>query len=66
MYQFAFSTASLESFTKATRIATGLYQNLVRLGTNPLSNSIPTNIPAIGDYYINAGRYCVVFNVDTA
>lgn len=37
---------------------------LLALEDNPLGNSLPTGAPALGEYYIEAAHYAIVFNVD--
>jgi len=37
---------------------------LNELQSNPLTNAIKTNNPNLGEYYVNAGKWCLIFNID--
>ena len=40
-------------------------ENLIQLQNNPLAKAIKLNIPKYGEYYINSGRHCIIFSVNT-
>jgi len=40
-----------------------LGNKLELLESNPLSIAIPTDMPIIGEYYVNAGRFAILFNL---
>lgn len=37
---------------------------LEELSVDPLARAKETGIPAIGKYYVNAGKYCLLFEID--
>jgi len=47
-----------------SKISTGMLLRLEELIANPLARAKETKLPAIGNYYINAGRYAVTFDID--
>ena len=66
MYKFVISADVLSSMKAATATAAGIADRIEDLANNPLARAKKTEIPAIGQYYINAGRYCILFDIDEA
>jgi hypothetical protein len=64
MYQFKITDKVKNDLLRANKIATSIEARLIDLSANPMSKAIPTNISIIGDFYVNAGRYCILFDVD--
>jgi mRNA-degrading endonuclease RelE of RelBE toxin-antitoxin system len=64
MYEFIISKSVEKSLRKYVLRSPSIDDKLTGLSTNPYSIALPTEISCIGKYYTNAGRYCVLFNVD--
>jgi hypothetical protein len=64
MYQFRISETVKKNLLNANKISTSIESRLSDLSANPMSKAIPTNISIIGDFYVNAGRYCILFDVN--
>lgn len=64
MYIFKVSDEVIESLKEANIISPSVSIRLGEIVLNPYSKAIPTNIELIGNYYINTGRYCILFNVN--
>jgi mRNA-degrading endonuclease RelE of RelBE toxin-antitoxin system len=64
MYQVQYSDKILEHLQAAYKVSPSIADRLLELEDNPLARAKPTNMPAFGDYYVNAGRYCILFDVD--
>jgi hypothetical protein len=65
MYQIVLRGQLDEDLKKASKTSPSIQLRLEEFGTNPLAKAIKTNIPIIGEYYVNAGRYCILFDVDS-
>jgi len=57
------NTDTHKRLIKANSKSPSVSTKLAEIAENPLNNAIRTHIPAMGDYYINAGRWCILFNV---
>lgn len=64
MYSIYNTDETREKLKNANRISTSISNRLDELEQNPFTVAISTNIPRIGDYYVNAGRYCILFDID--
>ena len=64
MYRFEISDRVIKSLRDAASVAKSIPDKLNDLAVNPVSNAISTGIPIIGSYYINAGRYCILFDIN--
>jgi mRNA-degrading endonuclease RelE of RelBE toxin-antitoxin system len=64
MYSFDVTDNVLEKLKECNKKSPSISVRLEELANNPMGRAIPTHIPLIGDYYVNAGRYCILFNVD--
>jgi hypothetical protein len=42
----------------------GIATRLTELLTNPYAKARKTNMPVIGSYYVNAGRYAILFEIN--
>lgn len=64
MYSFKVTDDIIKQLNAACIVAPSIHNRLTDLSTNPLAKAVATNIPLFGDFYVNAGRYCIVFNID--
>jgi mRNA-degrading endonuclease RelE of RelBE toxin-antitoxin system len=64
MYQVQCSDRIHEQLTLANKTSPSVSERLLELEENPLAHAKETGVQIIGDYYVNAGRYCIVFNID--
>jgi hypothetical protein len=64
MYSLLLRGNLAEDLRKANIGSPSVETRLEELSTNPFSRAIKTGIPVIGNYYVNAGRYCILFDVD--
>lgn len=64
MYSFLIPKTVVEDLNKANSGSPSVMQRIEEMASNPFSKAIKTDIRIIGDYYVNAGRYCILFNVD--
>jgi mRNA-degrading endonuclease RelE of RelBE toxin-antitoxin system len=51
----------LANFAKSSPSINNKLQELVN---NPEAVAVPTGKPAIGDFYVNAGRYAITFDIN--
>ena len=65
MYEFVYNDGVLDELNKASKQSPSIKNKLERLQTNPIANAIKTNVPHIGEYYVNAGIWCILFDIDT-
>lgn len=64
MYTFRFSqSADLVTVTIPEK-TTSFPDTFEELANNPLARAKATNIQAIGEYYVNSGRFCILFDID--
>jgi len=54
----------LKEIKEKSQRSPSILNKLENLSLNPHSICIPTGIPQIGNYYVNAGRYCILFDID--
>jgi hypothetical protein len=60
MYSFRFTlSADLRQVSLLNRQT--IYKGLSQ---NPYARAKKTNIPLIGEYYVNSGRLCILFDID--
>jgi hypothetical protein len=64
MYKFEISEEVIKKIKSAKTISPSVVTKLDGLATSPLKEAIKTNIPLIGNYYTNCGRWCLLFNVN--
>ncbi|MEP7163858.1 MAG: hypothetical protein ABI741_04140 [Ferruginibacter sp.] len=64
MYSFVFSPKANLSLTTVPEKTTSFPTTFTELANNPKARSKKTNIPAIGEYYVNSGRFCILFDLD--
>jgi mRNA-degrading endonuclease RelE of RelBE toxin-antitoxin system len=65
MYKIKVTNTTLSRINTLCKNESTFESKIRLLESNPLTNAIPTNIPAIGNYYINCGnRTALLFNVD--
>ena len=64
MYKFNIPDKVKDSLKEASRISQSIEGKLNSLSENPMAIAIPTENELLGDYYINAGRYCILFSID--
>jgi mRNA-degrading endonuclease RelE of RelBE toxin-antitoxin system len=63
MYQVQYSDKILGHLTAANKVSPSISERLQQLEDNPLARAKETGIETIGTYYINAGRYCILFEI---
>lgn len=66
MYTFRLSNSAVTNQAKIPEKATSLPGTYSDLADNPRARAKPTNIPAIGEYYVNSGNFCILFDIDEA
>lgn len=54
----------LLAIKKANSKCPSVMDKLQKLEKNPLAVAIKTGIPVIGEYYVNCGRYCLIYNIN--
>ena len=64
MYSFDCPNSVFEKLKVNSKTSPSINVRLEELANNPKAKAIPTNIPIIGEYYVNAGRYCILFDID--
>ncbi len=64
MYTIVLRGGIAEDLRKARSISTSIDERLIELENNPMSKAIPTSLPIIGDFYVNVGRHCMLYNID--
>lgn len=64
MYSFRIPLPVLQKLIELRRKFPSIDARLTDLANNPQGRATPTNIQAIGDFYTNAGRSCILFNID--
>lgn len=63
MYKFEVSEELLGKLKHANATSPSVLKKLAALAQSPLAEAIKTNIPIIGSYYTNCGRWCLLFDV---
>jgi len=66
MFTFVFATSARIIQAIPSPRSTSLPDTFIGLASNPMARAKPTNLPIIGNYYVNSGRYCILFDVDEA
>lgn len=64
MYSFNCVDTVLDKLKECSKTSPSINSRLEDLANNPMAKAIPTNIESIGNYYVNAGRYCILIDVD--
>jgi mRNA-degrading endonuclease RelE of RelBE toxin-antitoxin system len=64
MYQVEYSDKILQYLNDAAKHSTSVIDRIQELEENPLARARPTNNSVIGEYYVNAGRYCILMDID--
>jgi hypothetical protein len=64
MFTFLVRDQLRDEIKKATIQSPSIGDRLNEMSINPMAKAIKTDIPVIGEFYVNAGRYCILFNVD--
>lgn len=64
MYTFVFSQKSNLVLATVPEKTTSLPTTFTDLANNPLARAKKTNIPIIGEYYVNSGNFCVLFDIN--
>lgn len=64
MYIFICSESVKTRVREFGKISTSISAKLEELVVNPKARAKQTEIPIIGTYYINAGRFSILFDID--
>ncbi len=63
MYSLLLSDKMVTNLKQAEAQCPVIADKLVQLQQNPLINAAPTNISIMGDLYVNADKFCILFCV---
>lgn len=64
MYTFRFAISVNLVQAKIPEKATSFPVTYTGLATNPLARAKKTEISAIGEFYVNSGNFCILFDID--
>jgi mRNA-degrading endonuclease RelE of RelBE toxin-antitoxin system len=64
MFTISCSDSVVQDLQEAAKIATSIPSKIEELSVTPLANAIPIEVPYAPQYYVNAGRFCILFNID--
>lgn len=64
MYLFEITADTFFQLRQNSIKSPSILNKIEVLSETPLSGAIQTGIETIGDYYVNAGRWCILFNID--
>ncbi len=64
MFTFVLRGQLVDELKSACQVSPSIISRIEEMGNNPLSKANKTDIPVVGEYYVNAGRHCILFDVD--
>jgi len=64
MYYLVVTDEDKERLENANTRSPSIGDRLIELQNNPLTNAIKTNMSVHGEYYVNAGKWCILFNIN--
>lgn len=64
MYKCNYPPSLIEKLRVAQLKSPSVLERLSELENNPKGRAIETCVPAFGQYYVNANRYDIVFDID--
>lgn len=64
MYTFICSESVKTRLREFGKVSTSISTKVEELVVNPKARAKQTEIPIIGKYYVNAGRFSILFDID--
>lgn len=64
MYHISIPPSIEKTLVEANQKSPSIASRLVEMLETPLIRAVRTNLPLLGNYYINAGRWCILFNIN--